>query len=139
MCDYSLHNVVSRPAKVGDKLVTTRFCDSITRGFATVDEPNVAVCLLPGTEVAFENDVRCEHMFAPTLLPTKKIDHKVARFRQVNKDRPAVHHDALEFPDGQLVLVTRLCEGQKATVLQLPAIAGTTTQVGEQNRVTNVG
>ena len=65
--------------------------------------------------------------------------HKVARFRQVNKDRPAVHHDALEFPDGQLVLVTRLCEGQKATVLQLPAIAGTTTQVGEQNRVTYVG
>ena len=63
MCDYSLHNVVSRPAKVGDKLVMTRFCDSITRGFATVDEPNVAVCLLPGTEVAFENDVRCEHMF----------------------------------------------------------------------------
>ena len=139
MCDYSLHNVVSRPAKVGDKLVTTRFCDLITRGFATVDEPNVAVCLLPGTEVAFENDVRCEHMFAPALLPTKKIDHKVARFRQVNKDRPAVHHDALEFPDGQLVLVTRLCEGQKATVLQLPAIAGTTTQVGEQNRVTYVG
>jgi hypothetical protein len=138
MCDYSLHNVVSRPAKVGDKLVTTRFCDSITRGFATVDEPNVAVCLLPGTEVAFENDVRCEHMFAPALLPTKKIDHKVARFRQVNKDRPAVHHDALEFPDGQLVLVTRLCEGQKATVLQLPAI-GTTAQVGEQNRVTYVG
>ena len=139
MCDYSLHNVVSRPAKVGDKLVTTRFCDSITRGFATVDEPNVAVCLLPGTEVAFENDVRCEHMFAPALLPTKKIAHKVARFRQVNKDRPAVHHDALEFPDGQLVLVTRLCEGQKATVLQLPAIAGTKAQVGEQNRVTYVG
>jgi hypothetical protein len=77
-------------------------------------------------------------MFAPALLPTKKIDHKVARFRQVNKDRPAVHHDALEFPDGQLVLVTRLCEGQKATVLQLPAI-GTTAQVGEQNRVTYVG
>ena len=139
MCDYSLHHVVSRPAKVGDKLVTARFCDSITRGFATVDEPNVAVCLLPGTEVAFENDVRCEHMFAPALLPTKRIDHKVARFRQVNKDRPAVHHDALEFPDGQLVLVTRLCEGQKAMVLQLPAIAGTTAQVGEQNRVPYVG
>ena len=139
MCDYSLHHVVSRPAKVGDKLVTARFCDSITRGFATVDEPNVAVCLLPGTEVAFENDVRCEHMFAPALLPTKRIDHKVARFRQVNKDRPAVHHDALEFPDGQLVLVTRLCEGQKAMVLQLPAIAGTAAQVGEQNPVPYVG
>src|SRR5262245_63136409 len=52
MCDYSLHHVASRPAKVGDKLVTTQFNNSITRGFAAVGEPNVAVCLLPGTEVA---------------------------------------------------------------------------------------
>ena len=54
MCDYSLHHVASRPAKVGDKLVTTQFNNSITRGFAAVGEANVAVCLLPGTEVAFE-------------------------------------------------------------------------------------
>ena len=32
------------------------------------------------------------------------------------------HHDALEFPDGEIVLLTRLCEGQRARVLQLPAI-----------------
>ena len=44
-----------------------------------------------------------------------------ARFRQVNLDNPVAHHDALEFPDGQVVLVTRLCDGQRATVLQLPA------------------
>jgi hypothetical protein len=56
MCDYSLHLLASRPAKVGDKLVTTKFANSITRGFATSEEPTVAVCLLPGTEVAFEND-----------------------------------------------------------------------------------
>ncbi len=36
---------------------------------------------------------------------------------------PRVHHDALEFPDGRVVLVTRLVEGQRATVLQLPAPA----------------
>ena len=34
-----------------------------------------------------------------------------------------VHHDVLEFPDGQVVLLTRLIEGQRATVLQLPAEA----------------
>jgi hypothetical protein len=45
----------------------------------------------------------------------------VARFRQVNMDNPCTHHDALEFPDGQIVLVTHLREGQRATVLQLPA------------------
>jgi len=53
MCDYSLHNVTSRPAKIDDKLVSTKFSCSTTRGFAAVGEPNVAVCLLPGTEVAF--------------------------------------------------------------------------------------
>ena len=57
MCDYSLDLVASRPAKVGDKLVTTEFQNSMTRGFAAIGEPNVAVCLLPGTEIAFEDDV----------------------------------------------------------------------------------
>ena len=54
MCDYSLHNVASRPARVGDKLVPTSFPTSCTRGFAAIGEPKVAVCLLPGTELAFE-------------------------------------------------------------------------------------
>ena len=49
MCDYSLHLVASRPAKVGDRLVTTEFAGSLTRGFSAVGEPKVAVCLLPGT------------------------------------------------------------------------------------------
>jgi hypothetical protein len=48
--------------------------------------------------------------------------HKVARFRQVNLDQRSAHHDALEFPDGKIVLVTRLWEGRHATVLQLPSI-----------------
>ena len=57
MCDYSLHHVATRPAKVEDKLVTTKF--SITRGFSAVGEPGIAVCLLPGTEIAFEQNVEC--------------------------------------------------------------------------------
>jgi len=121
MCDYSLHDVASRPASVGDKLVSTRFNNSITRGFAASDQANVAVCLLPGTELAFENEVECDASFR--FLPNRKYQHKVARFRQVNLDNPVAHHDALEFPGGETVLVTNLCEGQKATVLQLPATA----------------
>jgi len=119
MCDYSLHHVASRPAKVGDKLVSTSFNNSITRGFAAVDEPHVAVCLLPGTELAFEREVECDPTFG--FLSSRKLGESVARFRQVNTDQPNVHHDALEFPGGKVVLVTRLCEGQRATVLQLPA------------------
>jgi hypothetical protein len=119
MCDYSLDLVASRPEKVGDKLITTKFPDSMTRGFAAIGEPNVAVCLLPGTEIAFENQVEYERFF--TLLQDIKLGKKVAQFRQINVGRPMVHHDALEFPDGDTVLLTRLCEGQHATVLQLPA------------------
>ena len=120
MCDYSLHNVAARPAKVGDKLVSTRFTNSMTRGFATAGDPNVSVCLPPGTELAFATDVRYETAIG--FLPKKKLSERVARFRYVNNGNPHAHRDALEFPGGKIVLLTRLCEGQQATVLQLPVI-----------------
>jgi hypothetical protein len=119
MCDYSLHFVASRQARVGDKLVSTRFRTSPTRGFAAIGEPDMAVCLLPGTEVAFERDVECDAAFP--FMRKRSLKQKVARFRQVNPEQPTRHHDALEFPDGQIALVTDLREGQRATVLQLPA------------------
>jgi hypothetical protein len=132
MCDYSLHNVTSRPAKVDDKLVSTRFSNSITRGFAAVGESNVAVCLLSGTEVAFEKGAEYERGW--TLFRHHKLAETVARFRQVDKDNPGVHHDALEFPNGQIVLVNDLCEGQLMTVLQLPASPRATNEAVEQTR-----
>jgi hypothetical protein len=101
--------------------VTTKFRNSITHGFAAVGEPHVAVCLLPGTDIAFDENVECEPSFGIGILPNKKIGQRLARFRQINVDNPVIHHDALEFPDGQVVLLTRLCVGQRATVLQLPA------------------
>src|SRR5215471_18612433 len=121
MCDYSLHGIATRPASVGDKLKTVQFANSITRGFAAVEEPNVAVCLLPGTELAFESQVEFEGGLSLLLVNwshSGKIDEKVARFRQVHMDKPHVHHDALEFPSGVVVLLTRLVAGQTATVLQ---------------------
>jgi len=109
-------------AQIADKLVTTKFKNSITRGFAAVGEPHVAVCLLPGTEIAFDENVECEPAFGIGIFPNKKIEQRLARFRQINMDNAVAHHDALEFPDGQVVLVTRLCVGQRATVLQLPVV-----------------
>ena len=48
--------------------------------------------------------------------------YKTAIFRQVNKDKAYTHHDALEFPNGEIVLLTTSAAGQQATVvLQLPA------------------
>jgi hypothetical protein len=137
MCEFSLQAVRSRPAKVGDKLVTRDFGTG-TRGFAAADDPGEAVCLLPGTELAFAGEVAC---LSNGLLgwKTKTIKHQSAIFRQVNKERLAAHHDALEYPDGRTVLLTSLCEGQAAIVLQLPAQPATVAEVQAQKRVIYVG
>ena len=116
MCDYSLHAVQSRPAKVGEKLVSTSFRMASTSGFAPRENREVAVCLLPGTELAFEEDVKFYHRW----IWAKKTGFRVARFCQIDTHLPDRHHDALEFPDGRVVLVTLLTPGQHATVLQLP-------------------
>jgi hypothetical protein len=115
MCDYSLHAVATRAAEVAETLVSTNFSTG-TRGFASPDDPNVAVCLRPGTEIAFENDVQ-----ADAMIFRKNIGVRLARFRQINLKQPCQHHDALEFSNGKIVLVTNLAAGQRATVLQLPA------------------
>jgi len=119
MCDYSLQNVASRPAKVGEHLITKSFGTG-TSGFVGLDDKDVAVCVLPGTEIAFDEPVRAGgNNFFGFAVNTK---HKVAIFRQINKNEPHRHHDALEFPDGQVMLLTGLSQGQYAMVLQLPAL-----------------
>jgi hypothetical protein len=137
MCDYSLHNVKSRPAKIGDKLTTRNF-NTGTRGFAAPEDACTAVCVLPGTELAFATAVRCNPrgLFAWKM---NVVAHTTAIFRQINKDNPRTHHDALEFPDGETVLLTDVLEGQEATVLQLPAQPATAAEVKAQERVAHVG
>jgi hypothetical protein len=132
MCDYSLHTVTSRPAKVGDKL-TTRDFGTGTRGFAASEDRKVAVCVRAGTELSFVREVTCQPI-GILCGPDKVIKYKTAIFRQINKERVAANHDALEFPDGQIVLLTCLREGQVATVLQLPAEPKTAVEVEAQRR-----
>ena len=97
MCDYSLHNVKTRPAKVGDRLITRDFGTG-TRGFSAPEDASMAVCVLPGTELSFADEVRRVRMW-----PWSKnvINHETAIFRQINQHDPMHHHDALEFPDGR--------------------------------------
>ena len=116
MCDYSLHAVASRPAEVGETLVTTTFRGTSTRGFASERDPTVAVCLLPGTELAFESEVKYDNRW----IWTRTIDSRVGKFGKIDPHIHDRHHDAIEFPDGNYVLVTQLCEGQRVSVLQLP-------------------
>src|SRR5215831_3476756 len=126
MCDYSLQNVRTRPAAVGDKLVTHNFGTG-TRGFATPECLETAVCLLPGTEIAFPQGIPITHrsFFG---WPRRSVRYATAIFRQINKQSPGTHHDAVEFPDGHILLLTGLPEGQLATVLQLPAQPLTSTE-----------
>jgi hypothetical protein len=137
MCDYSLQNIKSRAAKVGDKLTTRNFGTG-TRGFAASEDASVAVCVLPGTELSFSTEVICETGLF-TWARHKVMKHTTAIFRQVNKQRVAAHHDALEFPDGQVVLLTFLCDGQRATVLQLPVEPKSPGELEKQKRATYVG
>ena len=136
MCDYSLQSVLSRPAKVGDKLTARNFGTG-TRGFPASNALTFAVCVLPGTELAFSDEVKIP---AVGFLAWRgqTIGHATAIFRQIRKNEPRAHHDALEFPDGQLVLLTELCEGQEATVLQLPAQPTTVVEEEAQRRAAYV-
>jgi hypothetical protein len=88
--------------------------------------------------LSFADEVRC----LPTGLFAwrgKTIAHKTAIFRQINKARLTAHHDALEFPDGYVVLLTALAEGQRATVLQLPAEPKTASEAEAQERAAYIG
>jgi hypothetical protein len=125
MCDYSLHAVASRPAKAGERLVSTGFPRTATRGFAATDNRNVAVCLLPGTELAFEKDIECSRAF----FFVRRMGASTARFRQLEIHDS--HRDALELPDGRIVMVTDLRPNQYARVLQLPATGRTAAQPHE--------
>ena len=137
MCDYSLHNVKSRAARVGDQLTTRNFGTG-TRGFAASEDAGTAVCVMPGTELAFSREVACTAT-GFLGLGARRMKHRTAIFRQLNKEQPRVHHDALEFPDGQTVLLTDLLEGQQATVLQLPAEPATAVEEEAQERVVYIG
>jgi hypothetical protein len=95
MCDYSLELIKSRPAKAGDKLVSTSFPNTPTRGFAAADDHSVAVCLLPGTELSFEEEIRCDG-----VIFCWTPGHKVAKFQQVNKGKQHVHRELWNFPMG---------------------------------------
>jgi hypothetical protein len=138
MCDYSLHAVATRPAKVGETLITTTFRGTSTRGFASESDPAVAVCMLPGTELAFAENVKYDNRW----IWTREVNFRVGKFGAIEPNVPQRHHDAIEFPDGSSVLVTLLSEGQRATVLQLPVVhhvTEPTQSVADTSPATSVG
>lgn len=111
-------SVVSRAAATGDRLVTTDFAQSGTKGFAAIGATEVAVRLIPGTELAFDRPVKYYRRFS---LLRFCVDHKRAKFRRWAAGGSRAADDALEFPDGRIVMLAELAIGQTATVLQVPS------------------
>jgi hypothetical protein len=145
MCDFSLKAAASRPAKVGDKLVTHNFGTG-TRGLAAPEDLTTAVCVMPGTELAFDAPVKqaghvglWASLVAAVTDNADPVEHRTAIFRQINKHAEHTHHDALELPDGTVVLLTMVQEGIGATVLQLPAEPKTEVEKQDQTRLAVVG
>ena len=133
MCDYSAKAVKQRAARQDDVLVT-KHISTHTRGFVSVIETDTAVCLLPGTQLAFNDDVRVLEPGFASFKHKVSRPYKVATFIQVDKNDQHTHHDALEFADGTRVKLTDLVEGQHVRVLQLPAAPKTRQEADYQRR-----
>jgi hypothetical protein len=140
MCDYSLQNVKSRPAKVGEKLRTQHF-NTGTIGFEY--RHNWICCARRYQDGGLRSSGNRACLCNPVRVgcfgwTARIVNYTTAIFRQIDKDKPRRHHDALEFPDGQTVLLNHLCEGQEATVLQLPAEPVTPVEIKAQERVPHI-
>lgn len=138
MCDFSLQAFRSRPAVVGDKLVTRNFGTG-TIGFCSPQDPECAVCLTPGTEIAFDAPIVTAHWTYHGFVDRVTKECMVAKFGQIDKEYKHIHHDQLQFADGDALMLTTLVPGQRATVLQLPAVPKNEAEVEEQRRAEFVG
>ena len=144
MCDYSLQMLKSRPAVVGETLQTSQFQGTASHGFASPAEADTAVCVLPGTEIAFDKPVEKRKflwagfgsMYASGAQTSEEtIQCLTARFRQIDTENTHTHHDALEFADGTIVKLHDLQHGQSCKVLQLPAAPKNEQEAKEQTRL----
>ena len=118
MCDYSLHAMATRPAVVGETLISTTFRGTSTRGFASETRARGR-----GLHAARDRTgVRARRQIRQPLDLDRTIGFRVGKFNTIDPHIRERHHDAIEFPDGSHVLVTQLCEGQRVTVLQLPVV-----------------
>src|SRR5262249_13883980 len=109
------------------------------------EDAKVAVFVFPRNELAFSGPGTVSKFFFPVNfrfagnLRGGKLKHAPAIFRKNNKKQTKKNHKDLEFSDGRIVLLTRLSEGQEATVLQLPAQPTTAAEAVAHKRIAYVG
>jgi hypothetical protein len=116
MCDYSMHAVKNRKAVVGDKVRTSNFGGKSSPGLESLSEPGVAICLIPGTGVEFNDPI---HHTNEGRGPHTITDFKITRY--VRKEGHSTEFkDAFQFPDGTVMLMAYLPVGQHGTVTYVP-------------------
>lgn len=138
MCDYSVMAERTREAKVGDRLITSKFGLLGHTGFRELyGDRHTAVCLRPGTELAFDDPVPNPHHESNERLP--KFLSTTAKFTQINKGKTHTMHDVIEFNDNQSMWLGYVPTGQIATILQLPAKPKTVKEAAAQKRAAYAG
>ena len=131
MCDYSLELVASRPAKVEE-----------TSWYRRASPTRLRVVLLRQTTITWP--FVC--FPAPSLLSRRRCGAepacsslggsgaRLARFRQVNRAAQTPTMTPLSLPlMGGSCLLTQLCKGQHATVLQLPVTSPVTANEAQRH------
>ena len=120
MCDYSNEEQASRPAKIGDQLVTAGIGEFDCVGMVSLDEPDVAVCLLPGSRLKITGGVSVALQKKLQISPT---DHVTFEKRDVPAGQ-SDYSDSLHFDShvsGELILLQDLPTGVGFEVLSVPA------------------
>jgi hypothetical protein len=140
MCDYSLMNVPNRLAREGEELVTHRFTTG-SIGLAShldlqanIDQPVPlkwtlwssirvflnppavkpvpAICIPPGASLILR-DISEQLQREANVGPAEEVT-----FTQVSEASHA-YRDAVRFPNGRVILLQQLNEGQRVRVLAL--------------------
>jgi hypothetical protein len=117
MCDYSMHAIKNRKAVVGDKVKTSDFARTSSPGLESITEPNLAICLIPGTGVEFDEPVQHRDVSVNGIGVT--LPFKIGRYVR-KPGHEAEFHDAFQFPDGTVVLMAYLVTNQTGTVTYVP-------------------
>lgn len=108
MCDYSLEMYASRPAREGERYVTTRF-PSGSIGLTAPGDTGCAICLQYDTPLVLEN-------VPAHLRGAEEADRVNVVFARVEG---GAYHDAVAFPDGRTVSLQQLGVGVGVAVTAL--------------------
>ena len=124
MCDYSLEMYSSRPAREGERYVTTRF-PSGSMGLTAPGQPGTAVCMACDTKLALSG--------IPAELAARHGlgEHEVATFIRLDS---GVYRDGLRFENGVELSLQQIPVGVAMEVVPVEPVKLPFAEVAEEIR-----